>query len=254
MRKYLIYAIGEILLVVIGILIALKINTVNQNQQRAKLENALLAQLQFEIYEVYADIWRDAGVLAMGAQSHQYIQEFIKEDKPYRDSLCFAFHWIKMDEYVYPTSAAYSRFKEEGLDIIKNDGIRINLQTLYEGHFPRLSKNNALMPDISNTFNDYYLNAFQPNSDLSLLFDYPLANDTVSRRIYTNVAYVFPQEGNQETIGYVPINFEALKKDPKFLMLLDQTKRYRDNKIRHYSAVKSIIKEMMQQIDEELGK
>ena len=71
MRKYLIYAIGEILLVVIGILIALKINTVNQNQQRAKLENALLAQLQFEIYEVYADIWRDAGVLAMGAQSHQ---------------------------------------------------------------------------------------------------------------------------------------------------------------------------------------
>lgn len=36
--KYLAYAFGEILLVVLGILIALQVNTWNQNRQRSELE------------------------------------------------------------------------------------------------------------------------------------------------------------------------------------------------------------------------
>ena len=53
MRKYLIYAIGEIVLVVIGILIALQINSWNQDYQRSKLEQVLLAQVKFEILEIF---------------------------------------------------------------------------------------------------------------------------------------------------------------------------------------------------------
>jgi uncharacterized membrane-anchored protein YhcB (DUF1043 family) len=43
--KYLKYAIGEIILVVIGILIALQINNWNQNQQNKKQEKQILTQL-----------------------------------------------------------------------------------------------------------------------------------------------------------------------------------------------------------------
>jgi hypothetical protein len=46
--RYLIYAIGEIILVVIGILLALQINTWNQNRQDRKQEQQLLAQLEME--------------------------------------------------------------------------------------------------------------------------------------------------------------------------------------------------------------
>lgn len=46
--KYLIYAIGEIILVVIGILIALQINNRNQYYQERKLESELLEQLHSE--------------------------------------------------------------------------------------------------------------------------------------------------------------------------------------------------------------
>jgi len=46
--KYLKYAIGEIVLVVIGILIALQINNWNQNQQNRKQEQQLLHQLLIE--------------------------------------------------------------------------------------------------------------------------------------------------------------------------------------------------------------
>ena len=43
--KYFKYAIGEIVLVVIGILIALQINTWNQNRQDRKQEQQILTQL-----------------------------------------------------------------------------------------------------------------------------------------------------------------------------------------------------------------
>ena len=46
--KYFKYAIGEIVLVVIGILIALSINNWNEQRKDRKLENELLVQLQSE--------------------------------------------------------------------------------------------------------------------------------------------------------------------------------------------------------------
>ena len=46
--KYLIYAIGEIILVVIGILIALQINNANENRKSAKQENLYLKRLLSE--------------------------------------------------------------------------------------------------------------------------------------------------------------------------------------------------------------
>jgi Ni,Fe-hydrogenase I large subunit len=47
--KYLLYAIGEIVLIVIGILIALKINNWNEYQKAIKSENEYLTSLQNEI-------------------------------------------------------------------------------------------------------------------------------------------------------------------------------------------------------------
>lgn len=46
--KYLLYAFGEILLVVIGILIALQINNWNQHQQELKKEEQIIASLHVE--------------------------------------------------------------------------------------------------------------------------------------------------------------------------------------------------------------
>ena len=49
--KYLKYAIGEIILVVIGILIALSINTWNENRKDEKKEQLILKSLKVNLYE-----------------------------------------------------------------------------------------------------------------------------------------------------------------------------------------------------------
>lgn len=254
--KYLLYAIGEIILVVIGILLAVQINTANQNRQRAKLEHVLLEQVKRELLSSYTDLRNDSEVLARGEISHYAIEDHIAQDLPYVDSLCFDFHWIKMDEYIYPAEAAYSRLKEEGLDIIKNDTIRLAIRGLYESLFPRLTKRNAFKPDISTTFNDYYLDAFKPNKDYALKFNALMANDTIGNRIYANSSFNYPYVDRKtqrpQTIGYVPLNFETLKKDPKFQMLLDQTREYREFKLSRYASCKFIIKEVVKRIDVEI--
>lgn len=254
--KYLLYAVGEIILVVIGILLALHINTTSQNRQRAKLEKVLLNQVKVEMLTIYEDIWRDAARLSIGDKSSVNINRYLAEDAVYRDSFCFDFYWIKLDEYIYPTEAAYSKIKEEGLDIIKNDTVRYYLQVLYEGLYPRIMKNNSFNPDISEVLNDYYLNFFKPNNDYTLKFGYHLDSDTVGTNVFSGVSFNYPKEdkssGEKLTVGYVPLDFEALKKDTKFQMLLDQTNRYRGYKLSRYSSVKLVIKEVIEIIDREL--
>ena len=170
--KYLKYAIGEILLVAIGILIAVQINTWNQNRIRLKLEKVLLEQLKGELSYIYDDLHFDHGILKFGDECHFRIIDYIENDVPYADSMCFDFYIIKRDEYIYPKDAVYGRIKEEGLDIIRNDTIRYITQLLYESTFPRISRNNSFTPDISEFFNDYYLENFKPNNDYSLQFNH----------------------------------------------------------------------------------
>ena len=57
--KYLKYAVGEIMLVVIGILVALYINNWNENQKEEKSEVLILKSLQKDFIEnkkIYSDI------------------------------------------------------------------------------------------------------------------------------------------------------------------------------------------------------
>lgn len=54
------------------------------------------------------------------------------------------------------------------------------------------------------------------------------------------------------TFGHVPLNFEALKKDSKFLMLLEETSSFRSYKLSRYWEAKKRVKQLVKSIDQEL--
>ena len=255
--KYFKYAIGEIILVVVGILIAVQINNWNQLNNRTQLEKTLLEQLRNEILRVYGDIYSDNNTLELGIESHYKIIDYIEKDVSYDDRMCFDFAFIKKDEYIYPSVATYSRIKEEGLDIISNDTIRWLAQGIYESGFPRMSKGNNFNPDISETWDDYYLEHFRLNTDYSLKFEHIFKNDTLSSEIYEDdfrYPYEITRFGKKRnmTVGFVPLDFESLKKDHKFRLLLNQTHDYRRYKRRQYFFTMRRIKALITLIDKEL--
>ena len=77
-----------------------------------------------------------------------------------QDPLCFDFHWILKDEYVYPINTGYERIKEQGLDLIRNDSIRSLLQSGFDFVFPRISKQSPFYPDIETFFTPYFQEHF----------------------------------------------------------------------------------------------
>jgi len=252
--KYLLYAIGEIVLVVIGILFALKVNNWNIEKNRSKLGKVLLGQVKDEILDNYVDIESDLTFLNQGNRSYLRVLNYIQKNVAYADSMCFDFYWLAKDEYIYPEEAVYRKINEEGISIIKNDSIKSLLQDLYENVYPRISREHPFTPDISETFSDYYQEHFMPNYDLSLKFK---LNYKAGKYNTGTLQFPYEYENNGmkgfETMGYASLDFEALKKDTKFQILMRQTREYRNYKRRFYRNAKIIIEQILPLIDKELA-
>jgi len=97
-RKYLLYASGEILLVVIGILIALQVNTWNENRKIANEEQAILSRLLDDLKVAKTDSERfiereneDIDRLKLILRNPQDQAEFIQQ--PNQDLMFYAAAW-----------------------------------------------------------------------------------------------------------------------------------------------------------------
>lgn len=87
-RKYLMYAIGEIILVVIGILIALQINNWNEAMKNSNKEFYLLEQLQKEFKKDSSNIATHAWLTNLKVQDGKKIKSFLEGNTDMRaDSL-----------------------------------------------------------------------------------------------------------------------------------------------------------------------
>ena len=135
-NKYLIYAVGEIILVVIGILIALQINNWNTDRKLRNLENELLYDIQDNLIASTSNI--EASILfnKETLTNLSKILNHINDDLPYNNSLDSAFAHISYWSEPNFTYTAYESLKSRGLNIIQNDSIKKLITEIYEQTFP----------------------------------------------------------------------------------------------------------------------
>ena len=132
--KYLIYAIGEIILVVIGILIALQVNNWNEKRINRSYEITLLGEAR---EAMIADIESLSRKLNYLTRIQRVIKTLaiMKNDRTYpTDSL--SYYLNQVHDYgttLTVNTSAYEAIKSGGLDRITNSQIRNNLSRLY-GH------------------------------------------------------------------------------------------------------------------------
>ena len=132
-RRYTLYAIGEITLVVIGILIALQINNWNEGRKDRAFEQNMLSQLeqslnnQLERYNrslKSVDSKRDALLYIYKNKSEvDHIPDSIFADKASGFSLTVT---------ILTDAGAYEALKVSGLDKIENDSLRLMITRYYE--------------------------------------------------------------------------------------------------------------------------
>ncbi|MFK2820630.1 DUF6090 family protein [Flavobacteriaceae sp. LMIT009] len=247
--KYFKYAIGEVVLVMVGILLALQVNNWNNTRAKKQLEKTVLLQLKEDLGSMLNDLRGDKDVLKKGIESHLNIVEYIDKDLKYNDTMCFDFHWLIRDEYMYPITSAYNVLRKEGLDLISNDSIRNRTQNVFEFMLPRISKENPFYPDLEEFFNDFYHKNFGVNKDSTLKYTFELYEYKFE------YPYTDSFEGRNFDVyqGYVPNDFEALKKSSEFQVLLRQAFRYRNFKYNRYQSAIQILEELYKKIGEELN-
>ena len=130
--RYLFYVIGEILLVVVGILIALHINNWNEDKKKEELEISLLKEMQENLKFDLADMQINIGLLERGINSTKIILEAFDKTLPYNDTLNKHYGKVSIIPKLLLTKAAYNSMNDEGMRIVKNDSLRNEIIHQYE--------------------------------------------------------------------------------------------------------------------------
>ncbi|MCK0180617.1 hypothetical protein MWU50_15060 [Flavobacteriaceae bacterium S0862] len=138
--KYLKYAIGEIILVMVGILLALQVNNWNEERKIKLKETKLLIELRSDLVQNVDDITGNLIYLNITKTANETIIYHLENNLEYNDSLDY--HFGNLYPYITfnPNQTTYESLKQIGLDIISNDSLRISLSDLYANRFVSYKK------------------------------------------------------------------------------------------------------------------
>jgi len=159
--RYFKYAIGEILLVVIGIIIALQLNNWNESRNQSSKEiislKALRSQLQNDLNTEF--IPGKDNYLRKNKSLSQIIEVYSKKDTVSKDSLLNYFR-RSINEWNFALNlAAFENLKSTGFNLITNDSLRLKITSIYSNQYPEIMlRNNRLIQfterEVRPTLND----------------------------------------------------------------------------------------------------
>ena len=230
---YLLYASGEIILVVAGILLALQIDNWNDNRKTREIEKKLLSELvislnsDMEVFEI------NIGLHTGGSRASGFLQETMAGDKPYHDSLATYFAMTHNYTVFNPNYGAYESLKSLGVELIRSDEIRQRMIKLYEQQYKNLQQNTVLFTDqimdLKMRFNETRFEEF----NLFNLNRLDTRNGTYGGRM-------------------VPVNFEALKNDKSYRYHLRTLKRGHKFLIDYNVMIRDQVSSLISLLEEEI--
>lgn len=139
-QKYLIYGLGEILLIVIGILIALQISNWNDNKKSKKLGLEMISEIRTGLDSDLNELNRFLQYQEMVLKSQLIISEWLKNDEEYQDTLSRHFSRVYITTDYSINYSGYETLKRFGLKRVENDTLRIAIANLYEIKYPEFIK------------------------------------------------------------------------------------------------------------------
>ncbi len=217
--KYLLYAIGEIVLVVIGILIALSINNKNEARKVKQFEYGILQDIVTSMKENFYQLDLCLSANKKAILSADLILKHLEENLPYNDSLDF--HFSRALNWCSPVlnNAGYESLKTYGTNLITNDTIRENLGIYDVG----------LVETLARRQEEYFFNTASP----------------VLTELFEKVA-----TGTQMK----PFDYEQLKNSKKYISILKTSKENRKQQNRWYDQEQQILLSLNDMIKTELKK
>jgi hypothetical protein len=130
--KYFKYAIGEIILVVIGILIALQINTWNKQNEEHELEHKILKEIRVNLNLDLNEIQEDIDVMADINAACDDVKFYLKTQESPSEQFFINAGLLRVTPHFDPNTSGYGLLVSKGIGIISNDSLRNDISLHYE--------------------------------------------------------------------------------------------------------------------------
>ena len=132
------YAVGEVLLIVVGITIALAANSWYEDWQERRDERQVLQQLQQALQIDLDEFESRYAVETRVFQNVSALIEHMRSDAVYDPGIVPYFRSVRIWVGVQTNSAPYQALKSSGFDLISSASLQLTLIYYYENQFPRL--------------------------------------------------------------------------------------------------------------------
>jgi len=227
--KYLKYAIGEIILVVIGILIALALNNWMENRKESDLEIRILNEISENLAEDIGSLQNDIRLNEVGINNLQVIENALDSNGALTDTLRMLFGRIIFNPTNTLNTSGYKNLSNIGFKIIAEDTIRKSITYLYETQYSFLKEREETAKKATYE----YLN-------------------TRFQEYFKEIKFVTSKNKYLFTKLYYPKNYENLKSDYNFQRLLDYSKEIKHGNLYDLDIVVNDIQNTKRMIDEYL--
>ncbi len=226
LKTYLFYAISEILLVVIGILIAVQVNTINKNREIIELEKKILFEIENNLKGDIIEIQDDVESFDIILKADAILIEHFKLKRPFNDSIGAFIHVFEMSPHFSPTRSGYNLLESKGIDLISDDSLRIQITDFYERRIP------------------YYFTYSEERFQMveTLITPY------LTKHFYLEKYHKWPHRKR------VPMNYESMLNDPGLISLFQISSYHASVMSRRSRNLRAEIESLQQQIQTFLEK
>ena len=212
----------ETLVVVVGILVAFGLNNWNENRKDRIREVEILTEIRENLTQDFEDHKENMGYLSHVVKSSNIILNHLNSDLPYHDSLAYHFAWLPMAANFDPINSGYDLWMSEGASIISNDSIRLKLSKLYAKDYKWLRD---------------FLKDRQYNDN------YPLKLDMMKKfKEFKLLSRAVPRD------------FEVLRNDEDFKVLVDANSHIIGLTLRFYSEIVSFSENLILELKVEIDR
>lgn len=214
------YAIGEVLLIFIGIMLALAANSWYENRNERQDETEILAQLKSALLVDKSNLESNLSILRQMEKDVDFLVQYMDSDEPFTEELIPSFRSLGRWVAVRSTTAPYEALKSRGLNLISDSALQLDIVFYYENQFPLVS--------------GAYLN---------------------NREFVRSQVGPFLAENFRLTQDWVPLDYRALRTNGYFRNLcMLKLRRLRGRQFPYYEETIMQIRRLTAQIDEQLSR
>ena len=236
--KYFKYAVGEIILVVIGILIALQINNWNENQKKQQFEITILKNIQEDIIADKIDCELNLQYLKETFKNEELLLNFLLSDTlQIPDNISYV-NALGIDLLAIFQDASFNNLQNNDIGLISDNDLYKKMARYYDFYASAITELEN-KHDFANTYDEKFI-----------FFKKHFKVIDKKTKLQLSAENTWDQEFNR--CSFTIKNVNLLKKDEEFKLVLAESEFVTSTKISFYQQLLEKIAELNKSIDIEL--